>query len=417
MINYLKYLVVVILIVAMISSCAKKENPDYDAVASGEIRIGVLLSLTGGGFSTGQSTRVSLEIARGDILAYLNTLRIDKKITLEMTDTKTDTAEALKQLKIMYGKGIRLVIGPFSSAELGAIKNYADTHDMLLVSPSSVAVSLAIPGDNVFRFVSTDVIQGKAMRTLLVQDSMKVIVPLVRDDLWGRDLLASTRKDFEESGGRVHTPVLYPPNTTDFGAFLAELDGNTAEELLSYNPGEVAVYLIALGEGSDFLAQSNNYPDLSLVRWYGSSAFAQNASVFSDTTAAFFAKNHGFPCPVYGLDESAKNKWQPLVDRIRMQTGRVPEVYAITAYDACWVAVLTYLKTGSYPSVSFLKSVFTQEAGNFFGASGNTSLDVNGDRATGNYDFWAVERNLQGYTWKIVARYNSVTGVLIRVGK
>ena len=412
-----KFLFIFLLVGILTHSCIKKEDPVYGPVISGDIRMGALLSLTGAGSSTGLGSQASLELARQDILAYLNRLRINKQVKIEIADTKTDTAEALKQLKLMYDKGLRLILGPYTSAELSALKNFADTHDMLIVSPSSVAVSLAIPNDNVFRFVSNDAIQGAAMKTMLVEDSVKVIVPLVRDDVWGRDLLASTRSGYEASGGKVHPPLFYSPDVTDFSAFLEQLDGHVADELGSYGPDEVAVYLLSLGEGSNFLGKAGNFPNLGNVAWYGNSAFAQNALVLADTTAASFAWRHGFPCPVYGLDDAARDKWQPLVSRVQGLTGQVPDVYAITAYDACWVAVLAYLRTGPAPSVAFLKSVFTSEAGNFFGASGNTALDVNGDRATGNYDFWAVKNNNGGYAWKTVAKYNSVTGKLTRVAK
>jgi len=412
-----KFLFIFLLVGILTHSCIKKEDPVYGPVISGDIQMGALLSLTGAGSSTGLGSQAALELARQDILAYFNMLRINKQVKIEIADTKTDTAEALKQLKIMYNKGLRLIIGPYTSAELSALKNFADTHDMLIVSPSSVAVSLAIPNDNVFRFVSNDVIQGAAMKTMLVEDSVKVIVPLVRDDLWGRDLLTSTRSGFESVGGKVCTPLFYPPDVTDFNGFLEQLNEHVGEELGSYSPDEIAVYLLSLGEGTNFLAKSHAFGNLDDVAWYGSSAFAQNALVLADTTAASFARGHGLPCPVYGLDEAAKDKWQPLVSRVQGLTGRAPDVYAITAYDACWVAALTWLRTGPAPSVAFLKSVFTSEAGNFFGASGNTALDVNGDRAAGNYDFWAVKDHNEGYAWEVVATYNSVTGKLTRVAK
>ena len=403
------------ILIILLNGCCKNNEPVYNPVTSGEIRIGALLSLTGSGYSTGQSSQVSIELAQHDIAGYLNQLAIEKKVTVEILDTKTDTAEALKQLKVLYDKGIRLVIGPYTSAELAAIKPFADSHGILVISPSSVAVSLAIPNDNVFRFVSSDVLQGKAMTKMLIEDKVKVIVPLVRDDVWGRDLLASTRRDFMAAGGKVHTPVMYSPKMTDFIPLLSKLDSNVAAELNLYDPGELAVYLVSLSEGSGFLHDAMEKVNLNKVVWYGSSAFAQNASMLTDSTAASYACAHGLPCPIFGLDDAAKDKWQPLSDRIQLQIGHVPDSYAFTAYDALWVSVLSYLKTGESPDIEFLKLVFTLESSGYFGASGNTTLDVNGDRAVGNYDFWAVKSGSKGYAWQKVAKYNSVTDQLTRL--
>jgi branched-chain amino acid transport system substrate-binding protein len=373
-----------------------------------------LLALTGTGYSSGQCSQVSIELARQDIQDYLEGIGIQQKITLVMADTKTDTAEALKQVKGFYDQGVRLVIGPYSSAEVLAIKNFADTHGMLVVSPSSVAVSLAIPNDNVFRFVSCDVIQGEAMNKMLVDDKIKIIVPLIRDDLWGKDLLAATQTNFINSGGRVADPVKFDPALTDFSAVLALLDARVSEELNHSTPDEVGVYMLSFAEGAKVLREANNYTGLNSVAWYGGSAFAQNASVLDDPGAAMFAVTHNLPCPVFGLDDAAKYKWQPLIDRIRAQIGRTPDVYAITAYDALWVSVRAYLVTGPAPDISLLKKTFIGESGKFFGASGNTLLDENGDRAYGNYDFWSVRSTAKGFAWLRTAKYNSVTGILVR---
>jgi len=73
--------------------------------------------------------------------------------------------------------------------------------------------------------------------------------------------------------------------------------------------------------------------------------------------------------------------------------------------------------TGTHTDIATFKLAFVDEAANYFGASGNTALDVNGDRAVGNYDFWAVKQNPSGYLWQVVAQYNSATGILTRLIK
>lgn len=410
-----KLLFILIAAILLITSCHKHEHYNPQPYSQPTVRLGVLLSLTGTGASNGQSSQVSTGLAQQDINAWLNSIGRNTVLQLVVADTRTDTAEALKQLKLMYNQGIRLVVGPYSSAEVAAIKPFADTHSMLIVSPSSVAVSLAIPNDNIFRFVSSDVIQGQAMSSMLVDDSIKVIVPILRNDVWGNDLLGATSTSFTARGGVTYTAVRYDPKAGSFSAELNQLDNNVNTLLSSYTAREIGVYLCSFGEGSNILASAGAYTHLKNVSWYGSSAFAQNANVISDTAAAGFASSHGLPCPIFGLDEAARSKWEPLITRIRASLGRDPEVYALTAYDAVWVALKTFLATGSHPDIATFKLAFTDEASNYFGASGNTTLDVNGDRAFGNYDFWAVKQLLPGDAWQLVARYNSATGILTRV--
>jgi len=286
-----------------------------------------------------------------------------------------------------------------------------------VVIPSSVATSLAIPGDNIFRFVTSDVVQGEAMTKMLLEDQIKMIVPVIRNDVWGNDLLVALHTDFHQAGSETHEPVAYAPTTTDFAAILTILDANVAVELAQHPADEVAVYLVCFGEGVNLLNQAGNYANLQQVKWYGSSAFAQNGDLVQNQDAAAFASGHSLPCPIFGLDENAQFKWQPIKDQIALEIGREPDVYALTAYDALWVGTTAYAITGPAPPIDQLKQVFFNIARDFFGITGNTLLDRNGDRAHGNYDFWAVIHEPGKYIWERVAVYNSATGVLTRLDK
>lgn len=83
------------LLILLFSGCCKKETA-YIPAADSDLRMAAMLAITGGGASTGQSSKVSLEIARKDIENYLLKLGVNKKVSLQVVDTGTDTAEALK---------------------------------------------------------------------------------------------------------------------------------------------------------------------------------------------------------------------------------------------------------------------------------------------------------------------------------
>lgn len=406
-------LFLVMALIMMTWSC-RKNTADYSRIAPFKIRIGALISLSGTGSSTGESSDVALRLARENVEAQLNTIGYMVSVELRVEDTQTDTAIALQKLKKLFSEGIRLVIGPYSSAEVAHLKPFADQNRMLIVSPSSVAASLALPNDNIFRFVTSDEVQAEAMTKMLTEDEIRVIVPLIRDDVWGDDLLQSVVTNFQHSGGKIHDAVKYDPSTTGFTSLLEQLNANVALEMDQYNPEEIAVYLACFGEGASILKAAGNFTNLSDVSWYGSSAFAQNGAAISDPEAGSFATGHLFPCPIYGLDEAAHFKWQPIRAEISMIIGRTPDVYALTAYDALWVAATTYAMIGSSPDIDQLKYVYTTVADDYFGITGNTTLNQNGDRTFGNYDFWAINDTSGIYTWDRVAVYNSATGTLTR---
>jgi branched-chain amino acid transport system substrate-binding protein len=252
------------------------------------------------------------------------------------------------------------------------------------------------------------------MTQMLVEDGVKVIVPLIRNDVWGNDLLGATTSDFTGRGGVVATATRYDPKATDFSVQMAEADSRVAALLGTYAAGEIALYLCSFGEGTSILTAAGGFPNLDTVSWYGSSAFAQNGQLPTDAAAAGFALAHKLPCPIFGLDEADREKWQPLKMRIEATTGHNPDAYALTAYDAAWVGMKSYLAVGTSPSISALKKEFVRQAEIYDGVTGNTALDVNGDRAVGNYDFWGMKQQSGTFSWVVMARYNSATGVLTR---
>ncbi len=409
----LKAIITLFLLFVVFTSCNKK--CDNVTVTPVKVTIGMMLPLTGAGSSNGESTKAAVDIALEDINHYLADIGSALNITLDIQDTQTDSLIAKEKLADMKAKGVQLVIGPYSSAEVAAIKDDADQNGMLIVSPSSVATSLAIPGDNIFRLVPADINQGEAMTAMLMDDNIELLIPIVRDDIWGNELLKTISQQFNEAGGAIEFPIKYSTTTQDYTSYINQLRSKVSFALLQLPAEKIGVYMVSFGEGTDILKLASADTVLGQVRWYGSSAYAENKSLPQDLTAAAFAAIQGLPCPIFGYDETARDKWQPLVERIQAEIGRKPEIYAIAAYDALWLAALTYLKTGVKVDINTLKNVFMFEADNYFGATGRTSLNAAGDRAFATYDFWGIKLFLNEFNWFVVAKYNNATGELVRL--
>lgn len=95
-----------------------------------------------------------------------------------------------------------------------------------------------------------------------------------------------------------------------------------------------------------------------------------------------------------------------MASQIRARTGTDPDPFGLAAYDATWVAALTLLSTGGTTDAAVLRTALTRIADSYDGVTGPVRLNLAGDRAEGNYDFWAVrERPGGGYQWRRVARY------------
>ena len=97
---------------------------------------------------------------------YLESVGATWRVNLVMEDSQTDPVIALEKLQSLNSKGIKLVLGPDSSAEVKSIKSYVDSNDMLVLSPSSTAPNLAID-DNIFRLIPDDTKQSVVIAKML----------------------------------------------------------------------------------------------------------------------------------------------------------------------------------------------------------------------------------------------------------
>jgi len=409
--HFLKLSMILFCVALILGSCKDEDEPNDQPV----FKIGAVIPLTGSAASTGVSTQAAIELAIADINNYLTDIGSGKSISVKIEDSETDTLVALQKVTELFGEGIMTMVGPYSSASVAAVKDYADQNGAIIISPSSVAISLAISDDNIFRMVPADFSQGEAMAALLEDDHISYIVPVVRDDLWGNELVETIIKHFlDNSGGMSSNVALYPANTSDFTEYILDLESRVQFALAQYDTAEIGIYMASFGEGTDILNSALENPTLKHLKWYGSSAYAQNESILLDTSAAAYASSHGLLCPIFGYDLAAKAKWEPLVNRIIDKIGRKPEIYALCAYDALWLITATYLSTGYPVDYKDFKTIFGRQANNYFGATGWTTINDAGDREFATYDFFKVATENEEYVWTIAARYNNATKELER---
>jgi branched-chain amino acid transport system substrate-binding protein len=93
---------------------------------------------------------------------------------------------------------------------------------------------------------------------------------------------------------------------------------------------------------------------------------------------------------------------------IEKDIERIPRSYASTAYDALWVAALSENQTNQTSNIEQLKSTFAKIANSYHGITGNTSLDQNGDRKYGDYEYRTLVDytiNPPFYIWKPIGRF------------
>jgi branched-chain amino acid transport system substrate-binding protein len=403
-------IVVLVAMAASISGCASTPSAPQER----EVLLGGLFSLTGNWSTLGQTSRAAMEFAVEDVNQYLAGNAAGVRFVAAIEDTRLEPELALEKAQVLRAHGAQLLIGPQSSAEVALLKPFVDKNNLLLVSPSSTAGSLAIPGDNVFRFTPADSVEGVAVSALMWEDGTRAVVTVQRNDAGNTGLVLAVRAAFSGRGGSVVDGVTYDAATRDFSATVAALRAQLEPAIARYGASHVAVYLAAFDEVVALFASAQADPVLGSVRWYGSDAVAQSAALLGNRSAAEFAIRTGYPNPVFGLDEGARDIWEPLVQRIRARTNIEPDAFALGVYDAVWVVARGYVASGATLSIERLKQAFMTAARSGFGATGWTVLNENGDRRYGDFDFWAIRLQDGEPRWTRVAQYQTRTRRILR---
>lgn len=391
------------------------EGTHEKPISANIVKIGALLPLSGVSSSSGKSTEAALDRALNDVNAYFSDTNSSIRYDLVVYDTESDPITSLEKLRLLAKDDIRIVVGPATSAELEAVKEYADKNNIVIVSHSSTAPSLAIEGDNIFRFVPNDLQQAEAISRVMWDQGIRMVITFWRDDIFGHELMQAVRASFEKMGGEFDKDsekIGYAPRTGQLAASLHRInfimwdnalkfiESRVQNALTKYAPDKIGVYMVSLDEVTPIFIQAYNHPILSKVKWYGSDGTALNEKLIRNHESALFAVNTSFTNPIYGFQNMKNEKLANLLAEIRSQVHVSPSPYSAVAYDIFWVAAMTENITRNIESnvtsnqdIQVLKNALINSANSYLGVTGNTTLNRMGDRAYGEYDYWKVTAN------------------------
>jgi ABC-type branched-subunit amino acid transport system substrate-binding protein len=377
-------------------------------------KIGVLIPLTGVASLNGRQSQVAVEYAVADINQYFSISNIKVKIQAIYKDSGTDSLQAQKMLREFAADSIKIVIGPYSSTVLRGLKHIADSAGILLISHSSISTSLAFENDNIFRFVPTAKWQAKALAKMMLADNKKVVIPLVKDDFWGNTLFNDVYKELENSSLTLQTPEFYPSSQTNFSSILQRIQSKIKNLQNTFLDDEIAVYMITYGEGTEIMRQCSYLDVIKNIKFYGCNAFAWNSALLQNDLAASTAISTKLECPIMGFNEDYSSRYTPLIEKITNKIAHDPDSYALSIYDAAYVAGYTLSLTGDKEDIDKIKSKVRSVLGTYAGINGKIELDKNDDRINVFYDFMKVKHDDNIYSWLKSAVYNTETDELIK---
>ena len=406
MMSLLKSWWVLVLAFSLALFGCKKDHDDHDDYEDfQQIKVAALLSQTGDWSNLGMTSKAALEIAVDEINADFKSRHIPFRFELTVFETQLDPIIAAQTVENISSSGYKFIIGPQSSAELALVKPIADSLGILVVSQGSTASSLAIANDMVFRFVPGDQIEGAAFANSIKNAGKQALVTLARNDAGNLGLQSSVGNNFTNLGGNLISVGAYETTTTDFTTVLADVKSQIIGLNSTYTNDQIAVYLASFDEAVAMFNQASSDPILFGVNWYGGDGFVKNSALLQDPLASQFAVATNFFCPDFGLPLSTEYLWSAIISTIDGMTGIQSDAYTLAAYDAMYViSKLVENEDGIPGNSASLQSAFLNASNGYSGETGVISLNDNGDRSSGSFNYWGLENVNGSYQWVFVGQ-------------
>lgn len=379
---------------------------------SATLRIGVLNTGTGDLESFGPSVSAAVDLAEREINQKLESEGAGFAVEMQIEDTGGDPAVALQKLQLFAAAGIRTVIGPMSSAEAEAVRDFSSAQGIVLISPSSTAVSLERSDDLLVRLAVSDRGQASAMTAALRHFRHSFYAPIWRADTFGDDITKIVGESFSRRGGGFAPGARYPLTTTDYSRPLSQLEIQLKAYTETFGRNSSSVYAVAFDEIVQLLAQASLSQSLKEVHWFGSDGIALDYLIFTNPAATQFMIDTRFLSPIFSGDSSSP-EFIRIRSEIAREVGHNVRPYAVLVYDAVTLAVRAHQALGDREvGGTALRDEIIRISQGTVGASGALSLDASGDRASGNYEFWKVVRDADGNPeWAPGGRYVAETRV------
>ena len=369
----------------------------------GTVQIGGLVTTTGAASNSGADVAVAVALAESDFNKYLQENGMTWTLDVLIEDTATDPGMALDLVAGFDARGINVVVGPYSSAELGNIREYVDSNGMLALSYGSTAPSLAIAGDNILRFVADDRTQAPAAARYLEDIGITNIVPIWRGDPWGDGLSDAIRAEFTAAGGIADGGVRYAPDAADFAADALVLSERVASNIGAVGADRVAVIALPFNEFPRIIHSASQHEPLSQVLWLTTDTVVSSVNLLDDPVSKEFIDATGMT--MIGLDLPSNPTQDEVGSKIEAINGGAPARYAFYAYDTVWIAGLSILAAGSAETDAVMAAI-PGVLEDYSGAAGTFTLNDAGDLDSVTYSIF----RLQDFEFVAIETFDPASG-------
>lgn len=199
--------------------------------ADGTLQIGGYLPLTGSLASLGPPEVAGVELAIQQINDAGGVLGQDVEWVPGDSSDSSNFDKGTQTIQSHINKGVDAIVGAASSSvTLNTVKLVSDA-GILQVSPAATSPDLTTVKDGglLWRVSPSDVLQGRVLANLMLQDGRSNVAIISLQDAYGEGLAKYTTIPFEEGGGTITTKsgdgeaIFYDPTAQSFTAEVTEI--------------------------------------------------------------------------------------------------------------------------------------------------------------------------------------------------
>ena len=387
-----------------IRMCGEEEDKG-NATMQGDVKVGVLQSLTGDLGAYGGPMTDAMKLAAKQINA--NGGLLGKQLILLAEDDQTNNVAAVDAVnKLVKVDRVSAIVGATGSGPSMSIIDITTKSGVLQISSSNTGTEFTTYNDNdlYFRTASSDALQGAAMAKLAKELGYKTASTIVINNPYGVGFEDVFVKAFEADGGQVLEKVKYDPSQTVFDSEVQKIADSKPEFVMMVSYPET---------GSLILKTAYEKGALKTTPWLLSEGLkAENLAdlVGKDSSDRYIAAGLQGLTPDPSAGGEAYDAFKKLYTA---EYGKEPGIYCSNSYDAVAVVALAIEQaknaTGraiadNIRSVANPPGVEVSDLGealklvregkdiNYQGASGEITFDDNGD-VSGTYSVLTVAEN------------------------
>ena len=342
------------------------------------------------------------------------------QIVSKVVDVPIGSPAIIEDIKRLEAEGFEYFIGPLASDSVAAAKVYTDdpTKDLVLMSPSSTATSLAIPDDSVFRPVLLNDALAPVIMDRIQSQGKEHVVLIYRNDTWGLDLHGTLTRDY--AGTVAPTTILFSKDGSNAAAVATEAATQVGALVSSHGADSVAVLLLSFDTDTVALIQhitsnAELASTLGGVSWYGGDGTAEQSELVDNLDVAAFFSSVDFVSSKFEVPPN------PINLKIGAQVFADDATYGDNLYDAVFLladtVIVNFEEQAEGVADSTVKGLIRDVANGLEthlhhhsertpgdGALGQYTLDENGDLvAPPTFEWFGIFENSDGsFEWRII---------------